>query len=328
VKREASLKREGAVKRCTLALRRRAAATCARATHAAFRFVFAPASAMPLAVLRIGLASVLLVQAVMIAPLLFELYGQAGIVQGALRDALTRVELPHLGWLLRALAPLGVGEAPILVGTGVAYVLALMALLLGAWTRVAAALAWLTHLLFMVTADSTNYGADMFANIFLFYLVWAPSGAALSLDRRLGRAPAGPTPAARLALRVVQIHLCIVYLAGGIEKASGPAWWNGEAIWRALMLPEYRQLDLSWLARHAWLAAVLGWGVLVVEIGYAFLIWPRLTRRAWVAATAALHLGIAVFMGLGIFGAVMIVLTVAAFGVNAEVSRGGKEATC
>ncbi|XXX74247.1 hypothetical protein WMF30_42045 [Sorangium sp. So ce134] len=55
-----------------------------------------------------------------------------------------------------------------------------------------------------------------------------------------------------------------------------------------------------------------------MEIGYAFLIWPRLTRRYVVAATAMLHLGIAAFMGLGVFGAIMPVFTIAAFGVPAD----------
>jgi hypothetical protein len=39
-----------------------------------------------------------------------------------------------------------------------------------------------------------------------------------------------------------------------------------------------------------------------------------------------MHLGMALFMGLGIFGAMMIVFTVAAFGVGAEPRREGQRA--
>ncbi|WP_437688819.1 hypothetical protein [Sorangium sp. So ce176] len=290
----------------------------ARAWAAVERFAFAPASAAPLAVLRIGLASVLLVQAAMVAPALFELYGRSGILQGPLLDALGRPGPVRLGWLIDRLAPLGIGEAPILVAVGASYVLALVALLAGWHTRMAAAGAWLTHLMLMMTADSTNYGADQFANIFLFYLLWMPAGAALSLDRRLGRAPAGPTSAARLSLRVVQLHLCVVYLMSGVGKALGEQWWNGDAIWRTLNMPEYRQYDFTWLAYHPWLAVGAGWMVLLIECGYPLMIWPRRTRRLWVAATVALHAGIAVFMGLVVFGAIMAVLTIAAFGVRAD----------
>ncbi|WP_437667217.1 HTTM domain-containing protein [Sorangium sp. So ce1182] len=285
------------------------------------RFALAPASAEPLAALRIGLATVLLVQAALVAPALFELYGPAGILQGPLREAFAQIDLPGIGWLAERLGPLGIRETSLLAGTGALYVLSLVSLLCGFQTRASALSAWVTHRMLMVTADATVYGADLFANIFLFYLVWIPSGAALSIDRWMrgpSRAAAEPTPAARLGLRVIQLHLCVAYLASGLEKASGTSWWNGEAIWRSVMLPEYRQLDLSWLAWHPWIAQAAGWAVLGVEIGYAFLIWPRLTRRAVVVATALLHLGIAAFMGLGVFGAIMPVFTLAAFGVPAD----------
>ncbi|WP_437995397.1 HTTM domain-containing protein [Sorangium sp. So ce185] len=298
--------------------RRAARAALARAWLWLDRFALAPASAVPLAVLRIGLASVLLVQAAMVGPALLELYGRSGILQGPLNDVLARTDLVRIGSLIDRLAPLGVGEAAIVTGTGALYTLALVALLLGWRARAAAALAWLAHLMLMMTADSTNYGADNYANIFLFYLIWMPSGAALSLDRRLARVPIGPPATTRLSLRVVQLHLCISYLASGLWKASGEQWWNGEAIWRSVMLPAYRQVDFSWLADHPWIAVIAGWLVVLVEAGYAFLIWPRRSRRFWVAATLALHLGIAVFMGLVVFGALMAVLTVAAFGVSAD----------
>ncbi|WP_437723024.1 hypothetical protein [Sorangium sp. So ce861] len=271
--------------------------------------------------LRIGLAAVLLIQAGMVAPALFDLYGQSGILQGPLLDALGRPGSVRLGWLMDRLATLGVGGVPVIAAVGVSYVLALAALLAGWHTRMAAAGAWLSHLtLLMMTADSTNYGVDRFANIFLFYLMWMPAGAALSLDRRLGRAPVGPTSMARLALRVVQVHLCIVYLASGLGKALGEQWWNGEAIWRTLNMPEYRQVDFTWLAYYPWLAVGAGWMVLLIELGYPLMIWPRRTRRLWVAATVALHVGIAAIMGLVIFGAIMAVLTISAFAVRADAA--------
>ncbi len=293
-------------------------AALARAWLSLDRFALAPASAMPLAALRIGLASVLLLQAAMVGPALLELYGRSGILQGPLHDVLAGSDGVRIGWLIDRLAPLGVSEGPIVMGTGALYTLALVALLLGWRARAAAALAWLTHLTLMMTADSTNYGADDYANIFLFYLIWMPSGAALSLDRRLGRVPVDPPETTRLSLRVIQLHLCISYLASGLMKASGEQWWTGEAVWRSVMLPTYRQVDFSWFAQHTWFPMIAGWFVVLVEVGYAFLIWPRRSRRLWVAATLALHVGIAVFMGLVVFGALMAVLTIAAFGVSAD----------
>jgi hypothetical protein len=295
-----------------------------RAAHAIDRFFFTPARALPLATLRIGLALVLLVQAALVAPVFHELYGPAGILQGPLRDACDQHDASNpnlLGALTHALARLGVGERPTINGVGAVYAIALLALLFGWRTRAAAALSWLTHMGLMASSRATVYGVDALAHVFLFYLVCVPAGAALSLDRRAGRARGDASKAARFGLRVIQIHLSIAYGASGVEKALGTQWWNGEAIWRALMLPEYRQLDFSWLSAHPWLAMGLGWAVLAVEIGYVFLIWPRRTRRLWVIATVALHLGIALLLGLRVFGATMPVFTLAAFGVRSDPER-------
>jgi Vitamin K-dependent gamma-carboxylase len=294
------------------------ARTMSSARRAMLRFFFAPAEATPLAALRIGLAAVLLVQAALVAPAFFALYDRAGFLQGQVQDALAKPGLPHLGWLIGQLGREGAPDTPILAGIAALYVLSLVALLVGLRARLAAALAWLFHTILMMTGNATNYGADVFANIFLFYLLWMPSGDALSIDRKISRRSRGPTWGARLGLRVVQIHLCIVYLTSGIAKASGRAWWNGAAMWEALTMPDFRTFDFSWLARHAWVAVLAGWTVLLWELGYAALVWPRRTRRLWVVTTAAMQMGMMIFMGLHVFGAIMIVLTISAFAIRAE----------
>ncbi|UQA58749.1 HTTM domain-containing protein [Polyangium aurulentum] len=294
------------------------ARTISSAWGTTLRFFFAPAEATPLAALRIGLAAVLLVQAALVAPAFFALYDRAGFLQADMQDALVKPGMPHLGWLVSLLSRDSAPDTPILVSVAILYVLSLVALLVGLRARIAAALAWLLHATLMMTGYATSYGADNFAHIFLFYLVWMPSGDALSLDRLISRRPHGPTWSARLGLRVAQIHLCIVYLASGIAKASGRGWWNGAAMWEALTMPDFRTFDFSWLARHEWLAVLGGWSVLLWELGYAALVWPRRTRRLWVIMTMTMHLGIMIFLGLYVFGAVMIVLTTSAFAVSAE----------
>ena len=176
------------------------------------RFAFTPARAEPLAALRIGLALVLLAQAAMIAPFYRDFYDRTGLLSGPLRDMLASPGIISVDRLLHLLAPLGLGERAILLAVSGLYVVSLVALLLGIRTRTSAAIAWCLHLVLLTAAEGTNYGADQLAHVFLFYLIWLPSGAALSLDQRLARVRPGPSPSARLALRVVQIHLCIIYL--------------------------------------------------------------------------------------------------------------------
>jgi hypothetical protein len=111
----------------------------------------------------------------------------------------------------------------------------------------------------------------------------------------------------------------VIYLGAGLFKALGRQWWNGEAIWQVVSQPAFRNFDLGSLARHPWVPTLAGWATLVVEIGYALLIWPRRTRRAWSIAAIGLHLGVALFMGLVFFSSVMILLTCCLFLIPDDV---------
>jgi hypothetical protein len=286
-----------------------------RFQDAAIDFIAAPALARPLAALRIGVSAVLLVQALAMAASVLDLFGPLGVVQWMLNDAMNVPGMPHVRWFARLLAPLGATEAGCTQAVFLLYVAGLSALLVGWHSRVAAGLTWFTHLALMMSGRSSLYGVDDFANIALFYCLVMPVGRYWSLDVQAGRASAAPSFEARLGLRVLQIHLCAVYLSSGIEKAITPPyqWLDGDVIWRTAMLPEYRHFDLTWLADYPLLAMLAAWGSLVIEIGYAFFVWPRATRRPWALATVGLHLGIAVMMGLVSFGALMIVLTSSAF---------------
>lgn len=286
------------------------------------RFLLAPARATPFAALRIGLAATLLVQALQVAPMLRAFYHHGGLLRGPLLDAFAPTHLPPLGRLVPTLAIDGATESLALIICGLLYVGSLVGMLVGWRTRIATCAAWLLHGVFLSLAPHTNYGVDAFANVYLFYLLWAPAGAALSLDRRAGRASNRPRESSRLLLRVMQIHLCVAYLFSGVEKASGEQWRNGEAIWRSLTTQGYGVFDFTWLADYPWLAVLAGWSVLIVEIGYPVFVWPQRTRRPWIAAVVAMHAGIGIFMGLHVFAAVMIVLTVSLFGVSAEPDDG------
>jgi hypothetical protein len=286
-----------------------------RMQQKAIAFVAAPAYAKPLAALRIGLAAVLIVQALAIASHVLELFGPRGFVQWSLGEAMLFEGVPRIRWLAEALAPLGVSENFCVRAVFVLYVAGLSALLFGWHTRAAAVTAWFTHLILMMSERSSLYGVDDFAHIVLFYCMWFPVGHFWSMDQQAGRVSGAPSFAARLSLRVLQIHLCIVYFSSGIEKLTAPGhqWLTGEVIWKAAMLPEFQQFDMSLLADFPWLAKLVTWGTLAVELGYTFLVWPRFTRKFMVLNTIAMHVGIALTMGLVSFSAVMIVLSASAW---------------
>ncbi len=212
---------------------------------------------------------------------------------------------------------------------------------LGLWTPVTGIVTWLGMLSYVNRAFTTFFGMDTIMNVLVLYLTLAhlfarPGTAALSLDRLLWRwrkarqagtslaAVGGDTmsSSATFAIRLMQIHFCIIYLASGLSKLVGSAWWNGTAIWGTVANPEFAALHLqryhdllAWLASHRvlWELSMTGGTMftLILEIGFPFLVWNRRLRWLMVIGSVLLHTGIALFMGLVGFSLMMLALLVA-----------------
>ncbi|NUP06875.1 MAG: serine hydrolase [Polyangiaceae bacterium] len=267
---------------------------------------FRPVSARPLAGLRVGLSLILLIHLIWISGDILSLHGSRGIIPWELTDLLRDPWVPGLPTLAKALLPLGVSEQAAIVLLLSAYAGSLLSLALGFHARLSAFVAWGLHVSLVTSGFASYYGADQLAKTFLFYLVLFPAGRAWTFVSRA--APREATIPVG-CLRVMQIHLSVIYLAAGLDKATGIQWWNGEAIWQVVSQPIFSTFDLRWLASSPWIAMLAGWGTLIVEIGYVFLVWPRRTRKIWCVATIGLHLGIGLLMGLVFFSGVMILLT-------------------
>ncbi|MGZ3795896.1 MAG: hypothetical protein ACXVB1_06010, partial [Pseudobdellovibrionaceae bacterium] len=281
-------------------------------------FLLKPASATPLAGLRIALGFTLLLQSMMMSSVVFKVFSSSGYIQGELAQSINNPSLPQISHLQSLLSPLGGSERFYILLVCASYIIGLVFLILGWQTRFVAFFVWLLHWILMNSAQSTNYGVDQYAHVFLFYSIWIPSGSAWSIDAWKKGNLNPPSSGARIGLRILQMHLCITYLISGIEKAQGPQWWNGEILWRAFSMPIYRQFDMSWLAYWPHLSQLAGMGGLFLELGYFIFIWPRLTRKVWITGIIGLHFGIMVFLGLHLFGLIMIFLTACLFGLSAE----------
>ncbi|MBM4056971.1 MAG: HTTM domain-containing protein [Planctomycetes bacterium] len=179
-------------------------------------------------------------------------------------------------------------------------------------------LAALVSLLALVSAANraplNTFGLDDTLGMLLIGLVVGPSGARLSIDARLFGAGGGGGAVgtrANVALRLIQVHLCVIYFFSGCGKLFGASWWEGTAIWGAAANVQYRTLDLTWLAAHPLAVNAITLATLFWEVAYAALVWPRLTRPLFLAMAVAVHLGIGLTMGMMEFGLAMIVANLA-----------------
>jgi hypothetical protein len=156
------------------------------------------------------------------------------------------------------------------------------------------------------------FGLDKINTMLAMYLMLGPCGARYSVDRlwRLRRgAPTEvpPSATANIAIRLIQVHMCIIYLFSGIGKLQGEPWATGEASWLSFAMLEYQSLDMTWLAKYPLLLNVMTHVTVFWELSYCALVWPRLTRP-WVLLIAVfVHGGIVLFLGMPTFGLVMLI---------------------
>jgi len=205
---------------------------------------------------------------------------------------------------------------------------------IGFCTQITAVLTWLAMLSYINRAQTSLFGMDAIMVVIVLYLMIGPSGSALSVDRLIARyrairrarkahlprpeaQPPVPSVSANLAIRLLQVHFCIIYLVAGLSKLQGPMWWNGTAVWATMVNFEFCPMRnrlyadaLRFLAEHRWLWEMVTTGgtlfTLVFEISFPFLIWNPRLRRLVITAAVLLHLGIALVMGLVSFSIIML----------------------
>lgn len=185
---------------------------------------------------------------------------------------------------------------------------------LGLFTRVTSILTCVLTLAYCHRLHGALFGLDQVNAMLAMYLMLAPCGDVYSLDRWLknkksaGRLPAPqPKVMTTIATRLIQLHMCVIYLFGGISKLRGDDWWDGSAVWVALATLEYQSLDMTWLVRFPWAIAILTHVTVFWETFYCFMVWPKWSRPIVLAMAVAVHGGIGLMLGMWTFGLAMII---------------------
>ena len=192
---------------------------------------------------------------------------------------------------------------------------------LGILTRITSPLAWFLQLMYLHRLTGTLFGFDQILTYMAMYLMLAPSGSCYSVDAWLRKRfastdrgrfwnwlfpEAKATVLANIATRLMQLHLCVIYLFGGISKARGQTWWDGTAVWYSVSNYEYQSLDMTWLSGYPRVFSAMTHITLFWEIFYCALVWPRLTRPFVITLAVVVHAGIALALGMITFGIMMI----------------------
>ena len=185
---------------------------------------------------------------------------------------------------------------------------------LGFATRLTSILSFLITISYSQRVPIANFGFDQILGMLCLYLSVGPSGAAVSVDsliRRwwLGRKGLVDAPrkfaSARVAMRLIQLHLCAIYFWAGFAKLKGPSWWTGEAMWRVIANEEYQTMDLTWMAWVPWLPFLIAHVTIAWEIFFIVLVWNPKFRPLMLFMGVLMHVGIGAFLGMWTFGLIM-----------------------
>jgi hypothetical protein len=268
-------------------------------------FWFTPADPLPLAVIRICTGLLLVWSSLVWLRDADAFFGADGWMAA---DEVWRMNDQPWQWSWYFAAP----TPAVVRGLAVVAPVAAILLTVGLATPIAAVVSLVAFISAANRAPLNVFGLDDTLGLLLVGLVVGPAGDRLALDGPVrGRGRGAASIRANIALRLIQIHLCVVYFFSGCGKMLGASWWEGTALWGAAANVQYRTLDLTWLARHPHVTNALTLATLFWEATYPALVWPRLTRRLVLAMAVVVHLGIGLAMGMMEFGLAMITANLA-----------------
>lgn len=271
-------------------------------------FWFADVEGLPLGMARVGIAAAGLVSWIGTAPLLRHYYSDLGEfpIEGA--------RAWSAEYAARFLMPDALGAYPAVILLFVLWGGALAALLVGWRTRLAAWAHWALYFWFYLRNPTFANGGDEVLRLTSLYLALAYSALpaahrALTLDRRRllreGGTP-GPTRNPAWTVRMIQVQISLVYLVSGFWKVVAPPWMDGTALVYALGNPSFSRFgmpDWAWLQPLFVLVTVaVAWW----EFLFPLLAAGRRTRLPSLAFGVALHVGILLFMYVGVFPVIML----------------------
>lgn len=264
------------------------------------RFFFAPVDARIVAMMRITLGALLLLEWLPLGSQFVTLYHVDGIVDPTLIDTYWT---PWAVRILETFSPAG------LMGVYIFGIGAIVAFTVGAFTPV-------TNLVVVGLLVAIHHrnpwiqnGGDRLLRIWAVMMLTTPSGAMWSVDAwlraRWGRPPRPTVPA--FVLRLVQIQLVVMYTYTGIVKLGDSAWRDGHAIYYAIGTGGFSRapavldpLIQSGLVQP--LLSLLDWATLIFEVAFGPLVIIRRTRVPTLWAGGLLHAGIFMTMAVGLFG--------------------------
>ena len=178
-------------------------------------------------------------------------------------------------------------------------------LTIGLFTRINSILVFV----FLTSIQQRNlyitHGGDTFLRLAGFFLIFAPAGAAFSVDRliriRRGKEPTVIEARRPWAQRMIQMQLSLLYFVTFLMKIKGAPWLQGSALFYVYHLDELKRFPVpNWFFKPIMLK--LGsWSALALEFSLGVLIWVKDFRYVLLTLGLLFHLWLEYSLNIPLF---------------------------
>ncbi len=262
------------------------------------RFFFKPIPASSLGIFRILFSLVMLANAVLLFPDLKTWFSESGVLPNSLaKDLLSGIRInvfnlfPPTDFTLYSVFSI--------------YLLSILCLLFGIFTRTATVLAWILTVSFHHRNTLILNSGDTVMRCLLFYMIFAPLGKTFSVERLIrvlrGKEEEGNTLFIPWSQRLMQIQVAVMYLATVAWKLRGEMWVQGTAVFYTSRLKEFERFPMPAWTRTLWYSQISSYFALAVEFSMGALVWIREWRYPILLSGLLLHLGLEYSMNVPVF---------------------------
>ena len=268
------------------------------------RFFHEPADPRIPALIRIGYASLVLINLVAWFPYLEMWFGETGVLPSDVQY------LRGYQWTLLAAVPRNHAALQVCYWL---FTLQALCLLVGFASRFSAASVFVWLVSFQNRNQMILDGEDDVLRLISFFLIFMPLAEVWSVDARLRRRNGNlehpyRSTSSPWALRMLQYVMVMVMFATGLWKVAGEPWRDGTALYYVARIDDLfgRFPVPHYLFDTPWTVRAMTWSVLYVELAIPFLIWIPKARRFSLLVLLAFHLSNEWAMHLFLFHWIML----------------------
>lgn len=263
-----------------------------------------PVPATTMGIFRICMGVLMLMYATLVSSDIFIWYGEKGV----LPLDFSKLVAGGRGFNLLQYLP---HTDTVLIVFFIVFVVAALCVTLGFFTRLASIVAFV----FLCSLHHRNvmllHAGDFFLRMCAFWMMFADSGRAFSVDRLIRIARGREAPERQFVspwpLRMIQFQLCMLYVGAFFWKVRGELWLNGTAIYYTSRLVEFWRFPTPYVFEHLWTIKLMTWGTLAIEFALGFMLWIK-DLRYWILLSGViLHAGIDWTMNIPLFAPIMMV---------------------